>query len=177
MALSSRSQSTDFFSMNKFWVTDAAGILNLAAPAAGFNTCSSPEMTISVAEYQEGIDAYRRKYPGEPSFGPITLTKGVVKTDVTMFQWILSIAENQPYRTDISIYHFHRDDVAGLINYQQSTPTRILKLKNAFGTRVKLGSDFDGMASEISIEDLDIEYESLALFVNGTEVLNKSEGY
>lgn len=177
MALSSRSQSTDFFSINKFWITDAKAILNLAAPAAGFNTCSSPEMTIGLVEYQEGIETYRRKYPGEPTFGPITCTKGVVKTDTTFFQWILSAAENQPYRTDITIYHFHRDDVAGLTNYQASIPTRQLKLKNAFGTRVKLGSDFDAMGAEISIEDLDIEYESLSLSINGQEVKNAALGY
>ena len=177
MALSSRSQSTDFFSMNKFWVTDTKGILNLSAPAAGFNTCSSPEMTIGVVEYQEGIEAYRRKYPGEPTFAPITMTKGLVKTDTTFFQWVLSTAENQPYRTDITIYHFHRDDVAGLIGYQASTPTRQLKLKNAFCTRVKMGSDFDSLAAEVSIEDLDIEFESMSLIINGSEIKNAALGY
>src|SRR5690348_3843247 len=101
MALSTRSQSTDFLSMNRFWIVDESSILNRAAPAAGFNTCTAPEMTLGVVEYQEGIEAYRRKFPGEPTFAPITLTRGVVKRDSTMFQWILSIAENQPYRTNL----------------------------------------------------------------------------
>lgn len=171
-----RSQSVDPFSMNKFHVTDTQGILNFTTPAAGFNTCSSPEVTLGVSEYQEGIEAFRRKYPGEPTFAPITLTKGVVKTDTTFYSWVLAGATNSPYRTDLIIKHFHRDDVSGLVYYQNSTPYRQILLKNAFAVRVKMGSDFDATAGEISIEDLDIEYESFDLQINGQSASLKVNG-
>lgn len=182
MPATARSQSTDFFSMNKFTVTDTQGILpsnrapSSGYPAAGFNTCTSPEMTLGVAEYQEGIEAYRRKYPGEPTFAPVTLTKGIVKTDTTFYQWLVATATNQSYRTNLIISHFHRDDVAGQVVYQGSVPYRQIYLQNAFATRVKMGSDFDGTAADVSIEDLDIEYEYFALWINGTTVSSTIPG-
>jgi phage tail-like protein len=176
MAATARSQSTDFFSMNKFQVLDTQGILNLNTPAAGFNTCTSPEMTLGVAEYQEGIEAYRRKYPGEPTFAPITMTKGIVKTDTTFYQWVIAGAQNQPYRTNLIINHYHRDDVSGLVNYAGATPTRVIRLFNAFATRVKMGSDFDSTAADVSIEDLDVEYEYFGLYVNGKLVASTTPG-
>ena len=156
--------------MNKFQVTDTQGLLNLVQPAAGFNTCSSPELTLGVSEYQEGIEAYRRKYPGEPTFAPVTMTKGVVINDTSFFAWVLAGAQNNPYRTNIIISHYHRDDVQGLVNYLTAIPTRQIRLYNALATRVKMGSDFDSTAQDISIEDLDVEYEYFTLMVNGIEI-------
>jgi|HubBroStandDraft_6_1064221.scaffolds.fasta_scaffold1019509_2 phage tail-like protein len=176
MPATARSQSTDPFSMNKFHVLDTQGILNLSSPAAGFNTCTSPELTLGIAEYQEGIEAYRRKYPGEPTVTPVTLTKGIVKTDTTFYQWVLAGAENQPYRTNLIIRHYHRDDVTGLVNYQTAISTRELRLAQALPSRVKMGNDFDSTAADISIEDIDIEYESLRLFVNGVEIKSLTTG-
>jgi len=162
--------------MNKFHVTDTQGLLNLATPAAGFNTLVAPEMTLGVAEYQEGLEAYRRKYPGEPTFSAVTLGKGVVKNDTSFYAWVLAGAENKPYRTNIIIKHYHRDDVTGLINYVNAVPYREIRLLNAFAVRVKMGSDFDATASDISIEDLDIEYERFRLFVNGQEIQSSDLG-
>jgi phage tail-like protein len=176
MTATARSQSTDPFSMNKFHVIDTQGLLNLVSPAAGFNTCTAPELTLGIAEYQEGIEAYRRKYPGEPSFAPITLGKGVVKNDSSFFAWVLAGAENDPYRTNVIIRHYHRDDVTGLVNYQTSVPYREMRLYNALATRVRMGSDFDSTAGDISIEDLDVEYEFMRLFMNGKEVTASTLG-
>jgi phage tail-like protein len=177
MPATARSQSTDPFSSNRFHVTDTQGILNLGTPAAGFNSCTSPEMTLGVVEYQEGLEAYRRKYPGEPTFAPVTLTKGVVKADTTFYQWVRAGAENRPYRTNIIIKHYHRDDVSGLVDYRNAIPTREYRLVNAFATRVKISApDFDSTAADISIEDLDIEYEYFRLFVNGAEIQGLDKG-
>lgn len=170
MAETARSQSTDPFSMHRFHVTDTGGFLNLTTPAAGFNTLVAPEMTVGSVEYQEGLWTYRRKYPGEVSFAPLTLTKGIVKNDSSFFQWMRACSENRIYRTNIIVKHFHRDDVSGLVDYTTSTPYREIHCFNAFCTRVKMGSDFDSLSAEISIEDLDIELEYFRLFENGVEV-------
>lgn len=177
MGGSARSQSTDPFHMHRFHVTDDGGALNLAFPAAGFNTLVAPEWVLGVIEYQEGIDVYRRKFPGESTFTALTLTKGVVKNDSSFFQWLRAGAEGQPYRTNITIHHYHRDDVQGLTGSAPPGPfaskavaTRQIVCYNAFATRVKMGSDFDATAADISIEDIDVEFEFFRLFVNGQEV-------
>lgn len=170
MPETARSQSTDPFSMHRFHVTDSTGFLNLSTPAAGFNTCITPEMTVGSVEYQEGTFTYRRKYPGEVTFAPVTLTKGIVKNDTSFFKWVRACAENQIYRTNLIIKHYHRDDVSGLVDYLNVNPTREIHCFNAFCTRVKMGSDFDSLSAEISIEDLDIEMEYFRLFVGGVEI-------
>lgn len=171
MAGTARSQSTDPFSINRFHIVDTEGFLNLATPAAGFNSVSTPEHQIGTVEYQEGINAFRRKYPGESTFTPIVCTKGVVKNDTSFYKWVRAISENRPYRTNLIIRHYHRDDVSGLIQYHTAVPYREIHLLNAFSNRVKMGSDLDSLSAEISIEELEIEYEYFRLFQNGQEIL------
>lgn len=169
MPETARSQSTDPFSMHRFHVTDSSGFLNLSSPAAGFNTCVAPEMTVGIVEYQEGSFVYRRKYPGEVTFAPMTLTKGLVKNDSSFYKWLRATAENQIYRTNLVVKHYHRDDVSGLVDYINATPTREIHCFNCVPTRVKMGGDFDSLSAEISIEDIDIEMEYFRLFINGVE--------
>jgi len=170
MAGTARSQSTDPFSQNRFHVIDTEGYLNLATPAAGFNTVVAPEQTIGSIEYQEGIWTYRRKYPGETTFTPLTLSKGVVKNDSTFAAWCRATSENQPYRTNLIIRHFHRDDVSGLIDYRNAIASREFHCFNCLPTRVKTGTDWDSTTAEITLEEIDIEIEYFRLFQNGNEV-------
>jgi len=174
MAGTARSQSTDPFQMNRFHVTDTEGYLNLNSPAAGFNTATMPEINVGIIEYIEGLWVYKRKFPGEPDVQPVTLTKGVVKNDSSLFQWILAEVENRPYRSNLTIKHYHRDDVTGLVEYTNAKPYRRYECNNCWPSRVKLGSDFDATSGEISIEEIEITMESFRLFVNGTEVKAKT---
>lgn len=151
-----RATSSDPFSINRFHVTDSGGALG----AASFNSVSMPEINVEMVEYKEGTELYRRKFPGETTFSPVTMTRGVVKNNSALLQWILAASQNKAYRTDITIKVFHRDDVSGLVDYKTSTPERSITLKEALPTRVKLGGDLDSMASEIMIEEVDVEYES-----------------
>src|SRR3989304_4580765 len=160
MAGTARSQSTDPFSMQRFHMVDTEGFLNLATPAAGFNTLSSPEMVLDLVEYQEGVDLYRKKFPGTITFTVLTVGKGMVKNDSSFYRWVLAGAENRPYRTDLVIKHYHRDDVTGMVNYLTAKATREIHCKNAWAARVKMGSDFDSLAADISVEEMDIEMES-----------------
>lgn len=170
MAGTARSQSTDPFSSNRFHVVDSNQILNLTTPAAGFNNVTSPEVNVGSVEYQEGINAFRRKYAGEPTFTPVTMSKGVVKNDSQFFRWIRAVTENKPYRTNLIIRHFHRDDVSGLIDYRTQSAYREIHLFNCFPIRMRPGSDFDSLSSEISIEEVEVEIEYFRIFLDGTEV-------
>jgi len=170
MAGTARSQSTDPFMNNKFHVIDTEGFLNLATPAAGFNSVGSPEMTVETTEYKEGINLFRKKFPGDPTFAPIVLSKGVVKNDSSFYKWVRAVAENRPYRTNLVIKQYHRDDVTGLVDYANAVPTREYHLFNAFSNRVKVTGDFDSMASDISLEEIEVEFEYFRIFVNGVEV-------
>jgi len=170
MGGTARSQSTDPFLLNRFHVTDTEGFLNLASPAGGFQTCTMPTITLETHEYSEGLWTYRRKFPGTATFDDITLTKGVVKNDTSFFKWVLGGAENHPYRSNIIIKHYHRDDVEGLLDYTKAVPYRQIICYNALPINTKLGSDFDAMASDISIEEMGISFEYFRLIINGVEV-------
>jgi phage tail-like protein len=172
MSGTARSQSTDPFLLNRFHVTDTEGFLNLTSPAGGFQTCTMPTITLETHEYSEGVWTYRRKYPGTATFDDITLTKGVVKNDTSFFKWLLAGAENHPYRSNIVIKHFHRDDVSGLLDYTQAKPYRELICYNALPINSKPASDFDAMASDISIEEMGIAFEYFRLKINGVEVVS-----
>jgi len=170
MAGTARSQSTDPFSSNRFHVVDTEGYLNLGAPAAGFNSVTLPNMNIEMIEYNEGINLYAKKYPGRPTFDDVIMTKGVVKTDSAFYAWLRATAEGRPYRTNLVIRHYHRDDVVGLLDYTEAKPSREIHLIHAFALGMKPGSDFDSLASEISIEEITCTFEYFRIFINGQEV-------
>ena len=171
MATTARSQSTDFLTSHRFHVVDDGGALALNTPSAGFQSIVAPDMTVSVVEYQEGTELYRRKFAGEIQFGTLTLTKGVAKSDSSFYKWLRAAAENKNYRVNLTIKQFHRDDVSGKINYAGTdvVPVRTYVCYNCIPTRVKVSSDFDAMSSEISIEEIDVDMEYFRLFINGVE--------
>lgn len=146
----------DFYHANKFHIVDSENYLN---PLAGFNTCTMPEQTMEVAEYKEGIFTYTRKQLGNPSFSDITMTRGIVKNDTVFSDYIKNAAEGFEVRTDFQIYQFHRDDVQGMLEYSNAAPSRIVRCFNAIPIRVKFGSDFDGSASDIAIQEIDFAIE------------------
>jgi phage tail-like protein len=151
-----RAQSTEFYHAMKFSVVDSENFLN---PLAGFSTCTQPEETMEVATYREGIWTYTRKQLGNPTFSDITMTRGIVKNDTIFADYIRQAAEGGDVRTDFNILHFHRDDVNGLIEYTNASPSRILRCYNALPIRVKYGTDFDANSSDISIQEIDFAIE------------------
>lgn len=157
-----RAQSVDFYHNNKFHIVDSENYLN---PLAGFNTCVMPEMTLEVAEYKEGIWTYTRKQLGNASFSDVTLTQGVTKNDSVFYDYLRRAAEGSPVRTDFQIYQFHRDDVEGMLEYTNATPSRIIRCFNALPNRVKFGSDFDASSSDVSIQEIGFVIERAEIVV------------
>lgn len=171
MSATARSVNDDLFQNHKFHIFDSSGFFtNLAPPAAGFSSISMPEMNFDNAEYREGLDVYSRKQTTRPHFTPLTLHKGVAKTDSNFFKSARSAAEGKTYRTDITIKQFHKTDLTGLINYMTATASREIRCYNCIPGRFRAGSDFDAQNADVSIEEMDWEVEYFRLYVNGKEV-------
>lgn len=125
--------------------------------AAAFASASTPEVTTDIVEYRDGMSVLTKKFPTWPTFTPVTLTRGVVRGDSEFFNWMDAAVGGGPYRADLEIQHFHR--VGWFIN----APSRIYKLLEAMPSRVKVASDLDALSGDVSIADLDVEFEGLDL--------------
>src|SRR5690606_16725753 len=136
---------------------------NFLFPAAGFQAVTVPETTVGVAEYREGIYTYTRKQPGIPTQNDLTLTQGVTKRKSDFFEWLLNAIEGRAYRTDLEIWHFHREDTKGI----NGVPSRVYRALEAFPTRVKAAADLDGTAEDISLAEIDIAFEELEVDTPG----------
>lgn len=131
--------------------------LPAGATEAAFNTVTVPEITVENVEYNEGMRTNRYKLPGLPTYSDITMTRGVVRADSKMWEWIKNMLDGKGYRADITINHH---DKAGVIQ-------RTYVVHDAFPIRCKLAGDFDAASSEVSIQEMDISYESITLEVGG----------
>jgi len=159
-----RSQATDFYHSMKFHLKVVTpGVTGGSEIQGGFNTVTLPEKTIEAVEYKEGIYLYRRKYPGDVTYSDITLTHGVAKAGTAFFDWINAVLLGQQYRVDLQILHFHRDEVTGLTDYTAASAKRVVEAFDVFPIRVKVGSDFDSLSSEVSIEEMDLAIERFTL--------------
>ncbi len=136
--------------------------------AAGFNSCTIPEMSVEVAEYREGNMLYTIKQPGIPTVSTVTLSRGIVKKDTRLFEAIKRAIEGNPapeYRFDLVIEHYHRED-----DIKSGKATRKYILREAFVSRAKPAGDLDASSSDISIQEVDIEGERLDIEVEGSSI-------
>ena len=140
---------------------------------AGFNAVSVPEASHDAVEYREGTFIYTQKFPGIPSISDITLSRGVAHKDGTFFQWMKDVIEgNAEYRANLDIFHLHRDaraasttDTTNTLIAEEKIGTPpggfiLYKCNEALPIRMKVSSDLDATASEVSIQELDIAIES-----------------
>ncbi len=140
--------------------------------AAGFNAVSVPEASHDAVEYREGTYIYTQKFPGIPSVSDITLSRGVAHRDGAFWAWMKDVIEgNAEYRGNLDIFHLHRDSRPASSSdphqteyeaSQDSPPGGFIKYacKEALPIRMKVASDLDATASEVSIQELDIAVES-----------------
>lgn len=176
-----RAQETDFLSSMRFHV-DVVPVGNGQhtlrtggnTPQAGFTNVSTPELTVDPAEYKEGQMVYTRKFPGNPSVSDITMSRGVARADSSFWDWARVVVEGSgDYRATVSIKHYHRDtsltrgvadrSLENKTDLDLNSPARVYKLYEAFPVRHKVAADLDGTASEISIMELDVTYESFEI--------------
>lgn len=169
-----RNLGSDFLHSFRFHVIEGAPDASNPArlnTAAGFSACTTPEASVEAVEYREGKSKYTRKQAGIPSMTDITLSRGVAKTDSDFWNWMKVCMEGPGgYRQDLTIYHYHRDEV--LLGSAASAATTVAaarqyQVSEAFPMRCKVASDLDGTASEISIQEIDFSYEHFDIVVPG----------
>lgn len=161
-----RSIDTDLYHNFRFHVVDPAG--GNLDPVAGFAKVTIPDFNMEPAEYREGVYKYTRKYPGIPKIGDVEMTKGVVKKASDFLTWILKPVDGrQNYRSDLIIQEFHIADEFGI----NGTPSRIIRLKEAFPINVKPSMDKDATQADVAMQTLKLAVEEFEVeIVGGTTV-------
>lgn len=175
-----RPVATDFYQNFRFHIIalDEAGkeelIKNInivpGVPDAGFATSTIPELSIGIAEYRDGITTYTKKQPGIPSFTEITLTRGLMKRDTGLFKWAIKSLTGDEYRIDLAILQFHRTDATQPSD--KRNPSRRIIVRNAFPSRFRPGSDLDATSEDVTVQELDIAFESYYIIADGEVVGN-----
>lgn len=143
---------------------------------AGFSMVSTPEATVEAVEYKEGTMIYTRKQPGNVTLADISMSRGVARRDSSFWSWVRKTIEGSgEYRVDLHIEHYHRvgsltrEDSDGTnpnlvkMSSEARSPARVYKIFNVFPVRHKVAADLDATASEISIMELDVSYESFEI--------------
>jgi phage tail-like protein len=184
-----RSIATDFLRNSKFRVSiisplGVGGVPTetLGINEGGFATCTMPQMTIEQATYKSGLDTYTKKYPGNPSVNDISMTRGAVRLASALHKWILASNQGKEYRCDVRIEQYHLDELdtnlataPGAIadpgfDAASKPARRSYVLYNAFCFDHKPSSDQDSNSSDISMEEIQVCFESYDVLENGTAI-------
>ncbi len=127
---------------------------------AGFQSISMPEVTFEPTEYREGIYKYTRKYLGLPTWGESTFMRGVTEKDTRFAEWAVAAHGGGPYRADIRIEHFHREDLKNdTAEKIPDVPARTYTYRDAMPTRFKPTADLDSTSGEVSLQEFDVTVE------------------
>jgi phage tail-like protein len=116
----------------------------------GFSKVDGLESELEVVEYREGGYGATRKLPGIEKTGTVTLEKGAFK-DKTLYQWFRKVATSADFRKTITITEQDR----------LGNARRTWTLYECWASKVTNPS-LDASASEIAVESIEIQYESMA---------------
>ena len=151
-----RSVETDPYHQFRFHLVDPAGG-NLDT-VAGFTSVTMPNIAVDEATYREGTFVYTQKYPGIPTVGDITLSKGIFKRNSDFFNWVEKVINGgQDYRTELVLQEYHITDELGI----DGSPSRVTRLLECWGKDAKPTSDKASDSSDISLAELTISCEEL----------------
>lgn len=180
-----RSRIADFMQTHRFWLFDvvpsaAPPFYVLGTPFFGFQSITSPEYTAEVDEIKQVNSMFKRYSYTGGGVGPITLTRGVRGYDDTMWDWMYrAIIGLEVTNRHLLLLHFTSinmaHDVKGLdgslvdgielpIEAGLYLPGRAILLWNAIPTRFKAGSDFDATSGAVSLDELEVQPESISVF-------------
>lgn len=133
---------------------------------AGFQSATLPEITLESTEYREGTFTWTQKYPGPPTVSDCTLMRGVAKLDTAFYDWVMACINGEEYRADVTIWHYHRSEMADAKSSKTSDTMRRVLCKNCIPLRVKPAADFDSMSGEVSLAEVDFAVEEAQLLVD-----------
>lgn len=126
---------------------------------AGFQSVTLPELTVEAVEYREGIHTYTRKFPGVPTVSDMTFMRGVTKKDSSFYDWVRAAAEGGEYRTNLTVFHWHRDGKQAIDKVADLDKARKYNCFECLPTRVKPGADLDATGSDVSLAEVDVALE------------------
>lgn len=135
-------------------------------PEAGFQAVTTPEGTVEMAEYREGVKTYTEKYPGIPTMNDLTFSRGVARADTKFVEWVLAAIEGAEYRADLTIFHATREGRSfpfdADADFTEGNSKRY-SIKEAVPMRVKPAADMDASTSDVSLAEIDVSYESFSV--------------
>jgi phage tail-like protein len=171
----------DMLQVYPFWCFDASGfsgnpLFSILDPNLGFSACTTPEVNIEMREIQPGNWEYKRRAVKTADVSPITLSRGARFYDSDFWIWLSNaIQGKQPLRRNLVLVHFmgYRPlsatlpaDVSGNFPDESAVtslgtrfPARAWSLMGCVPTRYKSGGDFDANASDVSIQELEVQPE------------------
>jgi len=153
-----RSIETDPYHDFRFHLVDPAG--GNLDPVAGFMTVTMPNLAVEEAAYREGTFTYTQKYPGVPTVGDVTLTKGIFKRESDFFNWVLKVVNGgQEYRTELLLQQYHINDEFGI----NGSPSRVTRLRECWGKDAKPTNDQSADSSNVAIQSLTISVEEFEI--------------
>jgi len=154
-----RAASSDPYLNFRFHISDPAG--GNLDPVAGFTSATTPDVSLDPAEYREGIYRWTRKFPGVQTVGEMQLMKGTVRRESDFFNWILNVINGgvASYRTDLVVMEYHITDEFGI----DGSPSRVMRIREAFPTQVKPMADKDATASEVAIQEITLAVEEISV--------------
>lgn len=117
--------------------------------ALGFTKATGIESEFEVVEYREGGYQATRKLPGIEKTGTATFERGAY-TDKALFDWFKLVATSSDFRKTITITEQDR----------LGNTRRTWTLYEAWVSKIVI-PDFDANSSDVSIESLEIQYESI----------------
>lgn len=144
-----RARKDDFIQSFRFHVVEPTGTFLTAT--AGFKSVTTPDKSLAVAEYRDGLTLYTVKQPGLPTIGTATLMQGATRTVSQFFLWMRAAAEGQEYRADLQIRVFDNSVSQNLVKQ--------IELFNCFPTRNKPIGDLDATNAEVNVRELECAVE------------------
>lgn len=161
-----RTESSDVLHNFRFHVSTENGqakYVDSELGEAGFQSVTLPELSVETVEYREGIHTYTRKFPGIPTVSAMTMMRGVTKRDTSFFDWVKTAIEGGEYRTNLTVFHWHRDGKQAIDKVADVDKARKYNCYECLPSRVKPAGDLDSTASDVSLAEVDVEVEFFSI--------------
>jgi phage tail-like protein len=156
-----RSNTTDPFQNYRFHLVESGGDgTKYLGAEAGFVSVTVPDISLDPAEYKTGVDKYKKKYPGPPTVGDVSLSQGIFKAESKLYAWVIDILNGgKEYRRDLQLWHFHLRDTF----QKEKQPLRVIQLYNCWPTMVKPNPEFEANSGDVSIAEMTLACESFEI--------------
>jgi phage tail-like protein len=163
--MGARTVAQDELQSFRFRVFEGSGeIPNIFAsedPIAGFKSVTTPEVTIEASEHRTGSEKFTKKFPGPPTYGEGSLTRGILRGETTIYDWVLKYLNGAPFRTTLEIKLY--DQTSWGEGPGKETEIFTQTWKQCFPTSAKVLGDLDSTASDVNVQEITVAVEELEI--------------